>query len=280
MKKHLSLIISLLLVICFALPAFAISALDSQEIVKFGKDVIVEEWESVKSVVVFGGALTINGRVEEDAVAIGGSISLAPGAEVGGDAVVIGGTVTKPTNAKITGDVVEIGGAWLGNSIKGAAAQTPLIAASFAILSAIAMLVLLVVLAALFPKQIEKALAVVEKEWLKSFGFGVLGLILIVPIIIGLIISLLGIPLIPIFFLIAVAGYIMGYVVVAGCIGRRIFKSFKPKKAKPLALEVLLGAVVILLVGIVPFVGWLAKSLAILAGFGAVILTRFGTQKG
>ena len=280
MKKLFCTLLAALLIMTIASPIFAVSALESKEVIKFNEDAKVEEWESVKQVVAIGGSIEINGRVEEDAVAIGGSIKLNAGAEVGGDVVALGGSVVQSDKAKIDGDVIELGSPWLESAIKGASASSPAVSIAFKIISTIAMLALLAVLAALFPKQTENILDKVNDAWLKSFGFGVLGLILIVPIIVGLIISLLGIPLIPIFILLVGAAYIMGFVAVAGCIGRRIFKSLKTKKAKPLPLEILLGAAVVILISWVPFIGWLAKLLIVLTGLGGVILTKFGTQKG
>lgn len=280
MKKLICTLLATLMVMVVASPLFAVRAFESKEIIKFNEDVKVEEWESAKQVVVIGGSIEIDGRVEEDAVAIGGSVKINAGAEVGGDVVALGGSVVQADKAKVEGDVIEIGSPWLESAIKGASSSAPGISIAFRIISTIAMLTLLVVLAALFPKQTDNILNKVEDEWLKSFGFGVLGLILIVPIIVGLIISLLGIPLIPIFILLVAAAYIMGFVAVAGCIGKRIFKAFKNKKVKPLPLEVLLGAVVVILISWVPFIGWLIKLLIVLTGFGGVILTKFGTQKG
>ncbi|MBU0687696.1 MAG: hypothetical protein KKB81_07655 [Candidatus Margulisbacteria bacterium] len=278
MKKFICFILAALFIISLASAVFAESVLESKEIVKFNKDVVVEEWESVKQVVAIGGSVLVKGRVEEDAVAIGGSVKLLSGAEVGGDAVAIGGGVFKADNAKIGGDVVEIGAPWVEGAIKKLSSNAPVIGASFSLLSALAMLALLVLIAVIFPKHLEAVISVVDKKMLANFGWGILGVILIVPIVVLLIISLIGIMLIPVFLFVVFCAYLMGFSAIGALLGRKIFKAFKTKK-KPLALEVLLGALIILLISLVPFIGWLIKFIVVLAGFGGVIVTRFGMQK-
>jgi len=51
--------------------------------------------------VAIGGSVTIAGHVRRDAVAIGGSVTLEPGARVEGDAVAIGGAVSVAEGATL-----------------------------------------------------------------------------------------------------------------------------------------------------------------------------------
>lgn len=59
------------------------------EIFAFGKTVIVKK--GVKGVLVFGGDLIVEGRIEEDAAVIGGSIIQKEQAFIGGDVIIFGG---------------------------------------------------------------------------------------------------------------------------------------------------------------------------------------------
>src|SRR5262249_58790250 len=54
---------------------------------------------------------TIAGHVQRDAVAIGGSVAVLPGARVEGDGVAIGGAVSVAEGATLEGDNVSLGGA-------------------------------------------------------------------------------------------------------------------------------------------------------------------------
>ncbi|MFA4857734.1 MAG: hypothetical protein WC901_03660 [Candidatus Margulisiibacteriota bacterium] len=257
-------------------PAKTIS-LESQEIIKINQDITVAEWDSVKKVVAIGGSVTVNGRVEEEVIAIGGSIKVNAGAEIGTDAVAIGGLVTKLGDAKISGDIIEIGNPLGGNAFQAFSKHTAVIMSLFMLVSALATLVLLVVIAALFPAQIEKMLAFIDRGLLQSLGWGLLAGLLIVPIILMFVISLIGIPLIPLFLLVLAAAYIMGLAATAAFLGRRILHSLRVKTAA-LPWEILAGGLVLILIGWVPWVGWLVKLLLVLCGCGAVVATRFGAR--
>jgi hypothetical protein len=60
----------------------------------YGKNVLVEKGIKAKSVMVFGGDVTIEGEVEEDVGTISGSIIQKENGFIGGDVLVLGGTYT------------------------------------------------------------------------------------------------------------------------------------------------------------------------------------------
>ncbi len=80
---------------------------DSQVVV--GSSVTIEADEESRDVVVFGGRLTVLGTVIGDAVAIGGSVVIEPGAEVTGDVASIGGPTTVRGGTTIGGDAISVG---------------------------------------------------------------------------------------------------------------------------------------------------------------------------
>jgi hypothetical protein len=69
----------------------------------------------------------------------------------------------------------------------------------------------------------------------------------------------------------------LGYIAAAIFIGKNALLSFK--KAPPPFVDAVLGIVILFLIGFVPLVGPVIKALFLVAGFGAVITTRFGTVK-
>ncbi len=83
------------------------SRTDSQVVI--GNSVVIEADEEARDVVVFGGRITVRGQVIGDAVAIGGSVRLEPGAEVTGDVAAIGGPATLEANSQVHGDVISVG---------------------------------------------------------------------------------------------------------------------------------------------------------------------------
>src|SRR5438045_749901 len=75
---------------------------DDASIVRMFSDVTVDSLEEVDgSVVSLFGDVVVHGRVTEDAVAVLGSVRLAPGAVVEGDAVAIGGALDQPPTATV-----------------------------------------------------------------------------------------------------------------------------------------------------------------------------------
>src|SRR5690606_21163817 len=77
--------------------------------VHIGSSVTVQEDEYVSEpVVAVGGSATILGRVDDDVVAVGGSVRLGPHARVRGDITSVGGRVDQAPGAWVGGSVNEI----------------------------------------------------------------------------------------------------------------------------------------------------------------------------
>jgi hypothetical protein len=167
----------------------------------------------------------------------------------------------------------------MGNLVNGPAAGG--IARGMIILSIlkfIGFLILAIILTAFFSNQLKAVSANVEKNMLQTFLYGLLVIILFVPVIILLTISLAGIPLIPVWvILVAVAG-VFGYTAAAGVVGRKVLKTIKLNK-RTLLIEILVGITILFLLGLLPILGAIVKMVVLLWGIGAVALTRFGTQK-
>ncbi|MBP9531926.1 MAG: hypothetical protein KBE72_06415, partial [Syntrophaceae bacterium] len=66
------------------LPAHA----DAKNIVKAGSDILVEEGQTVDNVAVIGGQITVSGLVENNVLAIAGSVVLTSKAVVRGKVIV------------------------------------------------------------------------------------------------------------------------------------------------------------------------------------------------
>ncbi len=97
---------------------------DAQVVV--GNSLTVERDETARDVVVFGGALRVDGEVVGDAVVIGGTARID--GPVSGDVAVIGGTVRLGPGAEVGGDVVSVGGrvdSEAGSVVHGEVVQVP-----------------------------------------------------------------------------------------------------------------------------------------------------------
>lgn len=265
------------------LPVFGLlSTVQAKEksIVKIGGDVVVVESEEVDDAVAVGGDITVNGTVNGNAVAVGGSIHLGQNAVIRGDAVSIGGTVHKEEEAVIHGDMVEIGDmGFLSYVIPFGKPGFWEIHWAFKIVSFIGFLVIALFIILLLPNQISAVARGIEKDVVTTILYSVVGVVLIVPLAISLAISVIGIPLIPLEILAIILAMVLGYIAVAQLIGTRALASIK-KPSESLIAQTFSGLVILAVVGLIPFIGLLVKGIVFLIGFGGVITAVVYKRKG
>ena len=284
----------------------------SHDIVKMGRDIVVEEYEEVDGdVVAVGGDITVKGVVTGDVVAVGGDIFVKSTGVVEGDVVSVGGDVEKEPGALIRGERIGIS-FFPKNFFKPfPSAGSPFIhmfrfppflggfggLALFArIIKIILFLFLGIVVISIVPKNVAKVKDKIRQDFLKSGLVGFVAEILILPIFILLIVTVIGIPVAllvePLLILVAL---ILGYTGVSYFIGEKLREGTNLKPETPmmtlvigiLAVEcILLLARVVGIFGhfIFPFswiltsIGWMIWYVAVTVGFGASILSRLGTR--
>ena len=274
MKKYFILMAVMLPVVFFPF----ISA-DAKDKVRIGGDVVVEEGTEVKDAVAVGGSVTVNGKVRDSAVAVGGSVILGPNAVIGKDVVTVGGTVQQAQGSKIHGDVVEL-------NIPGVSAIIPFFLEdtssswywAFKITTLLGFLALAVLLVAVLPKPFDLITDNVQQNLGKVILWAVLGLVVLVPLAFFLVISVVGIPLIALeVFLVGIA-FLVGYIAIAQLVGDKIAALMKRPALSVIWLTVM-GLLALWLIGWVPFLGSLVKAVVIVLGFGGVLATLFTSRK-
>lgn len=249
-----------------------------QDIIKICSDVEITPDMAVNDVVAVGGNITVSGRVENNVVAVGGSVTLRPAAYVAGEVVVVGGELTKEPGAAIAGKITQV---YLPHFVPSVTSflrdKWLALWATISLLVLLGFLGLAVLLTALIPSHMLKAVDALERSFLKSIMWGIVWMVLVVPIAVMLAISIVGIILIPLEVMLVVLAMIIGYIAAAIFIGKNILASLK--KSPPPFIDAVLGIVVLFMIGFVPMVGPVVKALFLAAGFGAVLTTRFGTIK-
>ncbi|MFA5143506.1 MAG: hypothetical protein WC522_05010 [Candidatus Omnitrophota bacterium] len=273
MNKRLVIVVTIFAVIFSAACVFAAG----QEVVKFYTDADVPPGTVVDDVVVVGGKATISGRVNNGIVVVGGSVELKKGAYVAEHVVVVGGRCIKEPGAEIGGKISEIDIPHFIPSL-----HTMLKGGWMAVWATISLLVLLgflglaMLLVALIPRHMTNVVNTIRSSFVTMLLWGILWMVLIVPIAILLAISIIGILLIPLEMLMVALALITGYIASAIFIGRSVLISFK-KGATHLFLNAIIGILILFFIGFVPVAGQVVKALFLAVGFGAVITTRFGT---
>jgi cytoskeletal protein CcmA (bactofilin family) len=255
-------------------------------VVKVNENINMGQGMTLNDLVAIRGNVNVKGNVNGDIVAVLGDIHLFPTAKVAGNVVAMGGRVIKDKGAVISGrmNVIALGG---GNvkMTKEAGAMDNMYGSFlwmcfsgmifFKAVVTIGFIGLAMLTIAFFTGRVGKISSYAEKNWFNALLWGILGLILILPVALLLVITLIGIPLILVEMLLISMATTLGYIAVAQLIGKNITKALK-KPNQPMLVEAVWGIFILFLIDIIPIVGPIVKMLALTIGFGAAITTKLG----
>ena len=262
-----------LFIILSSLFLVSMSFAGTQDILKFGTDVAIADGVHVSTVVAIGGDVRVNGTVDNDVVSIGGSIVLEKKARVNGNVISVGGTVIRKKGARVKDKIIETSPADISamiNSIP--ASQSTDLFHVFKIFRLVGFIALALLIVALFPRQIGLVSLRIEVDPLKTFFWGVLGILLIVPVAVLLIISVAGIMLIPLEIAIVTCAFIFAYVAFSQLIGKKLAATLK-KLNLPIIIETCIGIGVLFCLSFIPVIGALVVMIGNIVGFGSIIMT-------
>ncbi len=237
-------------------------------VVRLGSDIVIEPGVEVQGIVSLGGSVRVYGQVREDVIAVGGSVFLGEDAIIFGNVVSVGGPVVKQPGAQVHGKITSVETTWISSLFSGF--EVPELPKVHGFVSFIGFLLITLCIVALIPSTVGFISFNLEYDSLKTFAWGVLGTVLILPLVFIFIISIVGIVLIPVLVILVACAFLLGYVAVSQLVGKKITIAVK-KPNKPIILETLLGVVVLSGIGLIPLLGWLVQTLAAVAGFGGVI---------
>ena len=243
----------------------------------------IEAGQKVRNVVTIGGQITVSGAVENHVVAVGGSVVLTKTAFVGGNVVSLGGVIVMARDSQVNGNLTEINSSNLYDTLTTALSSEwegwswIFAVISLAIFLVIMVLALLIV--ALLPKPVRIVADAIGENTFKVVLCGLLGLVLIAPLALLLTISVVGIALIPLEVIVVVCSILLGFIAVGQLIGRKVYQLLK-RPNPGMIRETFWGLIILWLIGWLPYIGWMAKAVAIVIGLGAALVTRFGTYQG
>jgi hypothetical protein len=115
-----------------------------------------------------------------------------------------------------------------------------------------------------------------SSDTLRAGLTGLLAAILVLILAGILLVSVIGIPLMLILFFSAGAAWLLGMTGVVYAVGAKLARGLK-RETLSLVSMLLIGGVVLGAVRVIPIIGWIVWLLIGLIGFGAVLLTKFGT---
>lgn len=231
------------------------------------------------AVAVFGN-VQIDGPVDGDVVAVFGNVELGPHARVSGDVTAVGGGVIRDPAATVGGDVQSIGGftsgfdrlrPWIDHCLfyGRPLALVPGIGWAWAL--AFIFLALYVFLALLFRDAVTRCAVTVETQPGMAFVAALLSILLIPIAMVLLCITVIGIAAIPFVLFGAFCVGLFGKAVMLAWVGRRVLRG-GGQLGHP-AIAVIVGGLIVLVLYLVPVLGFLVYKILGLFGFGAVIYT-------
>jgi len=278
MKKKTILILVAGLLLCFVTTVGA----ESSNVVKIGSDVTIEEGTKVHNVLAIGGQVTVDGVVENNIVALGGSVVLTRTAVVRGNVFALGGIIVRGRGAEVHGNVTEINADDISSAIANALSEEwegwSWIFAIVSVAIFLGILLLTVLTVCLIPKPVRLIATAVREKPFKVTIWGLAGLVLVVPLAVLLAVSVVGIVLIPLEMAIVLCAILIGFISVSQLVGQKLFTVLK-RQDQSLMRETIWGLIILWLIGWIRYVGWMIKVCAIVLGLGGVLLTRFGTNQ-
>ncbi len=247
---------------------------------------VVREGETTRDTIVVGGTAKIDGFVDGDLVLVFSKARLGPGVEVKGSLVAVGTELEASPDLKVGGDHILVGitgtgvpgepwlkwpQQWLSSGLLHGRPLAPAYAWSWAVAGLTILICLLVTL--LFPKQVQLSAETVGSQPGKSFVFGLLALALVLPAVILLVVTVVGIFLLPFVGCVAVVVFLLGKTVVYSYAGQQLGLYFRwPVLQSPVA-ALLAGGLLFCLLYLIPIVGLLLWLLVLPLGIGGVIQT-------
>lgn len=291
----------LLLVVIGLCLCGGLSPLCGRENISLKEDVLVARGEVQDNIITFGGKVTVEGRVKESIVAFGGTIILS--GEVGDTVVGVGSAITLQSTAVVKGDLVSLGGVlnkepgctiqgdtvyfksseFLPRIFRGGLFSVPLlpIILILKLLTMFIWLLLAIVVAAVFPRQLVFASSQVRASFWPVLGTGALSLIIFITLILFsafLSLILIGIPFLLFLIAVGLAIKIFGQIVLFHVFGESLGKALGIRAPAPL-LAAILGLIVVSLISLIPFFGFLFSFCLSLIAWGVVIRTKFGSTE-
>jgi hypothetical protein len=254
-----------------------------QGIVSFGGHVTVEGTVT-ESIIIFGGSVVLSGEVGDSLVGFGSNITLKSTASIKGDIASIGGTLTKEPGCVIEGDTVYFkGGEVLSRLFSGGLFSFPLIPIILVVklIGFFVWLLIGLVMAGLFPRQLALASAHIRTSFWPVVGTGIVAVLLfggLMVVFALLSIVLIGIPFLLLLGAIGLVVKIFGQVALFYFFGEGLGRSFNRPNLAP-AAAVVLGLVVVSIVKFIPVVGFIFGFFLSVIGWGVAIRTRFGTRE-
>jgi hypothetical protein len=226
------------------------------------------------------GALTLQGEIAGDVSAIGGALTLGPGAVIGGDVRVGSGRLIRSPRAEVRGQVLT--GAASGISpadlspARSQTAQLIWLVPQALFLAGVAFLLVRV-----RPMPVRRVGRAATRHPVVAAALGLLAGIVGLVLLVVMAFTLVLIPVTVIGLVVALVAIGYGWIGMGAALGRRLaaWREWHLNPAQAAALGTFVLALLVNMLALAPVIGdWIGLAAAVV-GLGAVLLTRFGLRE-
>ncbi|MCC6146004.1 MAG: polymer-forming cytoskeletal protein [Anaerolineaceae bacterium] len=263
----------------------------------FGGTVTIDQNAAVHGdIFTIGGYLELNGTVTGDLVAVAGNVTLGDSAIVEGDLTTINAAVQRSAGSTIKGSTIiqtpdtfdfeKLSSALPPFRLRAGTLQSPLnlnflkplgnllwgIFIAFA-LAALAMLGML-----FLEKPAGRVAYTMASQPIIAGALGLLTFIVLPPLLLLLAITIILSPISLLGFLLLAFATLFGWITAGYEVGKRLSIFLKWECAAPACagMGTFILSLVLIIVGWIPCIGWLATALVLMIGLGGVLMARFG----
>jgi uncharacterized RDD family membrane protein YckC len=258
------------------------------------------------AVVVIGGRAEISGEVGDAVVSVFGDVQLTPSARIHGDAVAVCGNLDVRDGASVGGDAVSVLGKLdlaRTEAVKGQVINVlpgsfpsfeplrkffvecvlklrplaPSVGWVWAVAGAFLLLYLLVALA--FPRPVQNCVDELTRRPATTFLIGLLTKMLIPIVTLILVVTGVGIFIVPFLSAAVLFAGIVGKVALLQYFGRQLGRQFSGGTTLKPLLALLIGAALLTVIYLVPVLGLLALLTTGLWALGAAVMALFGGMR-
>ncbi|MGH2508719.1 MAG: hypothetical protein ACRDHZ_15140, partial [Ktedonobacteraceae bacterium] len=243
----------------------------------FGGSLTFDQQEvACGDLVIFGGTLDVQGQMRGNVLAFGSNINIA--GNMYGDVNLYGGDVTLLNSSHLYGNINVFGGSEqteVGAQLDGAVNHRsehvslwlPGLGGGFVFpfWSIVTWVVLGLALTSWLPEHLMFIRATVANKTRRSLFLGLLSCLLSPVVLIVLIALILPIPLAILIAIGLIVGWALGTIAIGWLVGEYIMRAIAPRHNTRLA-QVAVGLTILILVGSLPYLGWLVSIGAGLLG--------------
>ncbi len=241
----------------------------------FDEDFYIEQEEKLEELVLIGANGVVAGQVKS-LIIIGGKVEIGEGAIITDEVAVIAADMHVNEAATVTENIASFNNPFSKSFVEAVVKSGILTSSGSGFFLLIPLLTILFtwVIGAIYyhlaPQFHERSLTYFTDQIVPSFGWGLLSYVLFLPVLIIIILTIIGILLVPFYLFLYMLGTLLAGVTAAIYITQKI-PAVKEKNWN-FHYNLLAGLIILQVVALIPFVGSLFNLLLTTAGFGAFLV--------